>query len=494
MGGHDLIGAAHAGDGLVLLAAAPGPVGMAVLLVQEGVFPVVVGVAADHVLDLDPDGVPGGQIGRVGEFVEIQLHRVGRRRHVPVGIQVISGQGQRHEVGRDRMPFVPPGEGEVLVLGFLLEGAVAHDPEAAGRLDPDVDRVGLVLGIVLARPPGARAEGLAHGPDHRLRGGGRCGQVLGEGEDARVPRMAGVCDCDPEGLIGFVEPSQGDVEDVGGVPEGNDAVAGSGVDRGRRHRQAVAQVELDGVDRPGRDRSVDRDRAGNALLGWDQGEVQVVVARIPRRLIRGRLLQLVLNAQLVLEVCVVRDLGPGAAQGSVHGTVGSGPGRGGDPRIRPEDGRGGEPRLRLDGGRDRRRRRIPVPRRGVRRVDHDRNEDRDHRQGQDKGNDPQTGGFRHHQFLLRERAWGKLRTPRPAGARLPQVEHQGTAVERQALQQEGRVRADPFRRSPRHRTTIGMHRWCRSNRTDPLAAPGIVAGYPSAVRSVAFQPPSRGVP
>ena len=179
VGDHVLEEDAEAGAGLVLHAAAPVEFGLAVLLGQERVGAEPGREGRDHVLDLGVD--VGGRGGILRVYEKPDLHGIGGCGVVPIRIDCIGIAGHRHQVGRDRIALLPVRPGRGAVVARLQEIAVGGGDHPARNRDAHVHGVGLVGGVVLARPPGPRPEGLAQAPDQ----GSAVGAVEGEAAAGR---------------------------------------------------------------------------------------------------------------------------------------------------------------------------------------------------------------------------------------------------------------------------------------------------------------------
>ena len=155
---------AHEGHGLVLHTAAALHLGVAVLLVGEGVGAEELaeeGHLLQHVacVQVGQEGVLRVGVGEHGEGVRRQFHR----KHQ---LHVIGHRGGDQVVG-DRVA-VPPVEAHLLVAG---QGVRGHQHPVARSAVPHrnghvrVDGIDLVVQVLLRGPPVQRAIGLAQGPD-----------------------------------------------------------------------------------------------------------------------------------------------------------------------------------------------------------------------------------------------------------------------------------------------------------------------------------------
>ena len=236
----------HAGAGLVLHPASAGVAGREVLLGEERILPEDLREEVHHLQRPLRAGSLVGDVLRVDRVGDGHRGHAVQRRVGGSHVDVVR-DADGNEVGGDGVRVVPLPDLAAGADGARLEQAVRdHLPPLARRHgDAQGHRGGLVVGLVLAGPPGARAVGLAEGVDHRL--GGRPVGGAREGVPEEGARGGRALETHPhaELLPGGNRRGQRDADHLGGaaIGVGQRRGGGAGVHPEDRHRSAVV-VEI----------------------------------------------------------------------------------------------------------------------------------------------------------------------------------------------------------------------------------------------------------
>ncbi len=226
----------HAGQGLMLHASAPGEVGVAVFLFDEGVLPESLSKGRDHG---HGGGVADGSLALVGGD-DVVVHRHGRLA-IQAGVLVaedgVGMDGQAHQVGGYGITG-PPVVGPLAGGGhrLLLQQSVGRHDQVVIDRHMQGHGVGLVRVQILAGPPVPGAVGLAEGPDQ-----GRAAVAApAEGIAGRGP---GVGDGDADFFALVIGPIQVHGQQVVGMVVA-DLLPRTG---GGADRHVLLQVQLHGA-------------------------------------------------------------------------------------------------------------------------------------------------------------------------------------------------------------------------------------------------------